>query len=105
MTQLVHSDGSQSETVIEVKLRHPGKNDRNSTRNHNWQIYVNPVGVDAAVKPTITRCVAGGYVWNPYYTQLADPLNVSFTYFKYNDFVVVTFFHLVGSIWTRVWPG
>ncbi|XP_068153414.1 uncharacterized protein Rsod [Drosophila tropicalis] len=76
MTQLIHNDGSQSETVIEVKLRHPGKNDRNSTRNHNWQIYVNPVGVDAAVKPTITRCVAGGYVWNPYYTQLADPLNL-----------------------------
>ncbi|XP_002020566.2 uncharacterized protein LOC6594740 [Drosophila persimilis] len=76
MTQLIHNDGSQSETVIEVKLRHPGKNDRNSTRNHNWQIFVNPVGVDAAVKPTSTRCVAGGYVWNPYYTQLADPLNL-----------------------------
>ncbi|XP_064552755.1 uncharacterized protein Rsod [Drosophila montana] len=76
MTQLIHNDGSQSETVIEVKLRHPGKNDRNSTRNHNWQIFVNPVGVDAAVKPTITRCVAGGYVWNPFYTQLADPLNL-----------------------------
>ncbi|XP_014088313.2 uncharacterized protein Rsod [Bactrocera oleae] len=75
MTQLIHTDGSQSETVIEVKLRHPGKNDRNMTHNHNWQIFVNPVGVDAAVKPTITRCVAGGYVWNPYYTQLADPLN------------------------------
>lgn len=59
-----------------MKLRHPGKNDRNSTRNHNWQIFVNPVGVDAAVKPTVTRCVAGGYVWNPFYTQLADPLNV-----------------------------
>lgn len=29
MTQLIHTDGSQSETVIEVKLRHPGKNDRN----------------------------------------------------------------------------
>ncbi|XP_070142466.1 LOW QUALITY PROTEIN: uncharacterized protein Rsod, partial [Drosophila kikkawai] len=76
MTQLIHNDGSQSETVIEVKLRHPGKNDRNSTQNHNWQIFVNPVGVDAAVKPTNTRCVAGGYVWNPYYTQLADPLNL-----------------------------
>ena len=36
---------------------------------------MNPVGVDAAVKQTVTRCVAGGYVWNPYYTQLADPLN------------------------------
>lgn len=49
---------------------------------------MNSVGVDAAVKPTITRCVAGGYVWNPYYTQLADPLNVrnikKIYYCKYN---------------------
>ncbi|XP_055905372.1 uncharacterized protein LOC129940875 [Eupeodes corollae] len=75
MTQLIHYDGSQSDTVIEVKLRHPGKNDRNVTQNHKWQIFVNSVGVDAAVKPTATRCVAGGYVWNPYFTQLADPLN------------------------------
>lgn len=28
-TQLIHSDGGQSDTVIEVKLRHPGVNDRN----------------------------------------------------------------------------
>lgn len=75
MTQLVYRDGSESETIIEVKLRHPGKHDRNITRNHNWAIYVNPVGVDAAVKVKDTRCVAGGYVWNPYFTQLADPLN------------------------------
>lgn len=38
---------------------------------------MNPVGVDAIVQQTITRCVAGGYVWNPFYTQLADPLNVN----------------------------
>ncbi|XP_017780045.1 PREDICTED: uncharacterized protein LOC108565217 [Nicrophorus vespilloides] len=75
MTQLVYNDGSMSDTIIEVKLRHPGKNDRNMTRDHNWAIFVNPVGVDAAVKTQNTRCVAGGYVWNPYYTQLADPLN------------------------------
>ncbi|KAK2588649.1 hypothetical protein KPH14_006415 [Odynerus spinipes] len=75
MSQLVYKDGSKSETVIEVKLRHPGENDRNITRNHNWAIYVNPVGVDAAVKVKDTRCVAGGYTWNPYFTQLADPLN------------------------------
>jgi len=49
------------------------------TRDHNWAIYVNPVGVDATVKVQNTRCVAGGYLWNPYYTQLADPLNVSVT--------------------------
>ena len=29
MTQLISFDGSQSDTIIEVKLRHPGKNDRN----------------------------------------------------------------------------
>ncbi|XP_063233143.1 uncharacterized protein LOC134536961 [Bacillus rossius redtenbacheri] len=75
MTQLVYRDGSTSDTVIEVKLRHPGKHDRNVTRNHNWAIFVNPVGVDATVKVLNTRCVAGGYMWNPYYTQLADPLN------------------------------
>ncbi|XP_047350470.1 uncharacterized protein LOC124949465 isoform X2 [Vespa velutina] len=75
MSQLAYKDGSQSETVIEVKLRHPGNHDRNITKNHNWAIYVNPVGVDAAVKVKDTRCVAGGYIWNPYFTQLADPLN------------------------------
>ncbi|XP_011873780.1 PREDICTED: uncharacterized protein LOC105565305 [Vollenhovia emeryi] len=75
MTQLVYKDGSESETIIEVNLRHPGKHDRNITRNHNWAIYVNPVGVDAAVKVKDTRCVAAGYTWNPYFTQLADPLN------------------------------
>jgi len=101
-TQLVYKDGSQSETVIEVNLRHPGKHDRNivrtnihmattsviklfipfQTRNHNWAIYVNPVGVDAAVKVKNTRCVAGGYTWNPFFTQLADPLNVNITDFS-----------------------
>ncbi|XP_075237952.1 superoxide dismutase family protein Rsod [Lycorma delicatula] len=75
MTQLIHSDGSPSDTVIEVTLRHPGKTDRNVTRNHNWAIYVNPVSVDATVKIQDTRCTAGGYIWNPYFTQLADPLN------------------------------
>lgn len=82
MSQLIGSDRSQSETTIEVNLRHPGENDRNLTRNHNWQIFVNPIGVDAAVKTTATRCVAGGYVWNPYYTQLADPLNVRFDFLR-----------------------
>ncbi|XP_041985312.1 uncharacterized protein LOC121737698 isoform X1 [Aricia agestis] len=75
MTQLIHGDGSASDTTMEVKLRHPGTYDRNLTHNHNWEIFVNPVGVDAAVKVTNTRCVAGGYRWNPYFTQLADPLN------------------------------
>lgn len=29
MTQLVHNDGSASDTVIEVNLRYPGDRDRN----------------------------------------------------------------------------
>lgn len=28
-TQLIHNDGSKSDTVIEVKLQYPGENDRN----------------------------------------------------------------------------
>ncbi|XP_044006416.1 uncharacterized protein LOC122851330 isoform X2 [Aphidius gifuensis] len=75
MTQLIYNDNSKSETIIEVKLRYPGENDKNTTRNHNWEIWVNGVGVDAVVKVKDTRCVAGGYIWNPYFTQLADPLN------------------------------
>ncbi|XP_046973148.1 uncharacterized protein LOC124539833 isoform X2 [Vanessa cardui] len=75
MTQLVHGDGSTSDTILEVKLRHPGVRDTNLTHHHRWEVFVNPVGVDAAVKVTGTRCVAGGYRWNPYFTQLADPLN------------------------------
>ncbi|XP_065353050.1 uncharacterized protein Rsod [Cloeon dipterum] len=74
-SQLVHGEGSYSDTVIEVKLRHPGVNDRNLTRGHDWAIFVNPVGQDAAVKTLNTRCVAGGYVWNPFFIQLADPFN------------------------------
>ncbi|KAJ0170967.1 hypothetical protein K1T71_013739 [Dendrolimus kikuchii] len=54
-----------------ASFHHPG----GFTHNHNWAIFVNPVGVDAAVQVTNTRCVAGGYRWNPYFTQLADPLN------------------------------
>lgn len=75
MTQLIGNDGSQSDTIIETKLRHPGEQDKNITRNHHWKIFVNPIGVDATVMTTATRCVAGGYTWNPFYTQLADPLN------------------------------
>ncbi|CAH1405229.1 unnamed protein product [Nezara viridula] len=75
MTQLIHNDGSGSDTVIEVNLRHPGEHDRNVTYRHNWAIYVNPVGVDATVQVLDTRCTAAGYIWNPHYTQLANPLD------------------------------
>lgn len=40
--------------------------------------------MDASVKVKDTRCVAGGYTWNPYFTQLADPLNVKlFVFFLF----------------------
>lgn len=102
-SQLVTNDGGTSDTVIEVNLRYPGERDRNvvsattgllmfgnrlspgapvervrcrQTYGHRWEVFVNPVGVDAAVAVPATRCVAGGYRWNPFFTQLADPLNV-----------------------------
>lgn len=34
-TQLVHSDGAKSDTLIEVNLRHPGINDRNTVSKLN----------------------------------------------------------------------
>lgn len=46
----MYRDGAKSDTIVEVNLRYPGRNDRNLTRNHNWAIYVNPVSVDASVK-------------------------------------------------------
>lgn len=86
-SQVVYHDGSATDTVIEVFLRHPGRqNTRNLltvTHNHRWAVYVNPVGVDAAVAPYNARCVASGYMWNPSFVQLtapvvADQRNVTF---------------------------
>ncbi|XP_046653346.1 uncharacterized protein LOC124344000 [Daphnia pulicaria] len=78
MSQVVYHDGSATDTVIEVFLRHPGRqNTRNLltvTRNHRWAVYVNPVGVDAAVAPYNARCVASGYMWNPSFVQLTAPV-------------------------------
>lgn len=73
MRQLIYQDGSFDETFIEINLRHPGTNNRNITRRHNWSVYVNPVGVDAGVKFFQSRCVAAGYRWNPYLIHLAFP--------------------------------
>lgn len=73
MRQLIYTDGSFGETFLEVNLRHPGNNNRNITRRHNWSVYVNPVGVDAGVKFFQSRCVAAGYRWNPFLIHLAFP--------------------------------
>lgn len=64
------------------------------------------MGVDATVKTTGTRCVAGGYVWNPFFTQLADPLNVRIILELSNFFTVFTKFNFTGRplpsrVWTR----
>ena len=72
-SQVVYNDGSQTETVIQVRLKHPGKTNKEQTDGHDWAIWVNPVGHDAAIKPKIARCTAGGYRWNPTFIQLADP--------------------------------
>ena len=36
------------------------------------------MGHDAAIKPKISRCTAGGYRWNPTFIQLADPQDHGF---------------------------
>jgi hypothetical protein len=103
---VVYHDGSATDTVIEVFLRHPGRqNTRNLltvTRNHRWAVYVNPVGVDAAVAPYNARCVASGYMWNPSFVQLtapvvADQRNVTFhpfdlKYSKVYSYKLIIFF-------------
>ena len=61
-----------------MRLKHPGKTNKEQTDGHDWAIWVNPVGHDAAIKPKISRCTAGGYRWNPTFIQLADPQDHGF---------------------------
>lgn len=77
-SQVIYKDGSQTETIIQVRLKHPGKTNKDQTEGHDWAIWVNPVGHDAAIKPKISRCTAGGYRWNPTFIQLADPQDHGF---------------------------
>jgi len=73
--QVVYSDGSSTDTIITVRLKHPGKTNRMQTYGHDWEVWVNPVGIDATIKHQAARCTAGGYRWNPTFIQLADPQN------------------------------
>lgn len=73
---MVYKDGSATDTIIEVNLKHPGKQNRNVTRDHRWAAFVNPVGQDASVAHLAARCTAAGYMWNPAFVQLTDPRNV-----------------------------
>jgi len=72
-SQVVYNDGSATDTVIEVRLKYPGKTNRETTQGHKWSVYVNPVSFDASVKFKQARCTAAGYRWNPTFIQLADP--------------------------------
>lgn len=72
----MYHDGSATDTIVEVNLKHPGKQNKQISHDHRWAVYVNPVGVDAAVASPTHRCVAAGFVWNPAFVQLTDPRNV-----------------------------
>jgi hypothetical protein len=71
--QVQYNDGSRTDTSMEVRLKYPGKINNKVTQNHDWSIYVNPVGHDASVEFQSARCTAAGYRWNPTHIQLADP--------------------------------
>ena len=43
-------DGSRTDTSMVVRLKYPGKTNKETTHGHSWSVYVNPVGHDAAVK-------------------------------------------------------
>ena len=76
--QVIYYDGSKSDTSMEVRLKYPGKTNTKTTRNHDWSIYVSPVGHDAAVEFLTARCSAAGYRWNPTHIHLANPNDMGF---------------------------
>ena len=68
--QVQYKDGSRTDTAMEVRLKYPGKSNNKVTTNHDWSIYVNPVGHDASVEFQTARCTAAGYRWNPTHIQV-----------------------------------
>lgn len=44
--------------------------------NHKWSVYVNQVGADAEVRSEKTRCIAAGYLWNPYLVVSGDEVSL-----------------------------
>ncbi|XP_015786399.1 uncharacterized protein LOC107363652 [Tetranychus urticae] len=67
--QFEYKDGSTSDTFLEVDLKHKGNYNRNITKGHRWSVFVNQVGADAFQTVESVRCVASGYIWNPYQTD------------------------------------
>ncbi|CAG0892689.1 unnamed protein product, partial [Darwinula stevensoni] len=79
--QVVYTDGSSTDTSIEVNLRYPGSYDKNQepnelgfrTTGHGWAVHSSGVGQDAVVKASNARCVAAGEQWNPYFVHSYHP--------------------------------
>nr|XP_027206305.1 uncharacterized protein LOC113799809 [Dermatophagoides pteronyssinus] len=67
--QIEYRDGSMSDTWIETYLSYRGSN-KKITYGHKWSVYVNQVGADAYNQIDSVRCLAGGFLWNPYLTNM-----------------------------------
>jgi Cu/Zn superoxide dismutase len=66
LRQIEYKDGSLSNTWIEIDLRYPGSHNRNVTDGHDWAIFVNQVGEDAFNSAPTVKCLAAGFLWNPF---------------------------------------
>lgn len=73
--QIEYFDGSLSDTWIETYLTYRGNNKR-TTYGHNWSIYVNQVGADAYNQIDSVRCLAGGFLWNPYLSSIDNSYKI-----------------------------
>ena len=69
--QIEFFDGSLSDTWIETNLKYKDTNKKISY-GHKWSIYVNSVGADAFNAIDSVRCLAGGYLWNPYLAKVDE---------------------------------
>ncbi|KAI2803497.1 hypothetical protein BLOT_007628 [Blomia tropicalis] len=69
--QVEYFDGSLSNAWIETYLKHRSTN-KKITYGHNWSIFVNSVGADAFNAIDSVRCLAGGFLWNPYLAKIDE---------------------------------
>ncbi|RVE49906.1 hypothetical protein evm_005499 [Chilo suppressalis] len=69
MTQLIHNDGSASDTVLEVKLRHPGVRDRNLYRGAHWRKWLTRSAAIVELKQ-LSQWWVIGWVTKNYYLEL-----------------------------------
>lgn len=69
--QVEFFDGSLSDAWIETYLKHRDTN-KKVTYGHNWSVYVNQVGADAFNTVDSVRCIASGFLWNPFLAKLDE---------------------------------